>query len=66
MNDKRIIILVHTWSLRNSGFLCSPLDMFTGTSWNWTSFSMRHAKTLDTAVDNVGPYTFTGGVAISK
>jgi len=29
-------------------------------SWNWISFSLRHANTLETAVDKAGPYTFTG------
>jgi hypothetical protein len=31
------------------------------------SFSLRHASTLETAVDKAGPYTLTaaGGVAIS-
>lgn len=53
------------WILRKSGFLCSLLDMLIGMSWNWVSFSWRHANTLDTAVDKAGPYTFTG-VAISK
>lgn len=49
-----------TCILRKSGFLCSPLDMLMGMSWNSTSFSRRQANTLETAVDNVGPYTFTG------
>ena len=34
--------------------------MSTGMSWKLTSFSRRQAKTLDTAVDMGGPYTFTG------
>jgi hypothetical protein len=29
-------------------------------SWKSTFFSRRQARTLDTAVDMAGPYTFTG------
>ena len=51
-----------TWILRKSGDLCWPLAMSTGTSWNSTSFSNRHARTLDTAVDSGGPYTVTPAI----
>lgn len=53
-----------TWILRKSGFLCSPLDILTFLSWKSTSFSSKQAKTLDTAVDIGGPYTFTGAAIV--
>lgn len=52
------------WILRKSGFLCSPLDILTFLSWKSTSFSSKQAKTLDTAVDIGGPYTFTGAAIV--
>lgn len=60
MREMKGLIFPCTWILRKSGALCSPLDMLTGTSWKFTSFSRRQAKTLETAVDKGGPYTFTG------